>query len=97
MPIETAKEITKVVAESGSSWWQWVLGMLGGFGGTLWAAMGGRVSRIERNMVTKEAFGQHTTDEEKKFEALFNKHDDMANDISAIRASVARIEGHISK
>ena len=97
MPVETTKEVVKIATEAGASWWQWALGIAGGFGGTIWAASVGRLGRVERNMVTKEELKDHTNDEDEKFSALFNKADSMANDITAIRIAVARIEEHTSK
>ena len=98
MPMETGKEIVKVAVESSSGGWlQWVAGGIVGGVGWVWAHVTGRLKKIEQTMVTAAYLKEHVDDENQKFKELFTKHDGIIDKVSDIQASVARIEGAISR
>ena len=100
MPQEAVKEAAKVIVETSGSFsevWAWATGGLGAVGAALWGHVTGRLKKIEGQMVTAAYLKEHVDDENKKFEALFTKHDAMINKVGSIAESVARIEGKLDQ
>lgn len=99
MPIETAKEVGKVVVETTgtfSSLWQWIVTAIGGGLMGLWGHITGRVKELEKHQVTESMLRDHIDDESQKFDAIFTKTDHMNEKLHSIGESVARIEGALA-
>ena len=100
MPVEQAKEAAKVLVETSGSLsgvWSWIITALGGSVVGLWGHVTGRIKKLEDTIATSTMLKDHIEDENEKFNAIFEKMDHSADKISTIAASVARIEGVLSR
>ena len=91
MPIETTKDVAKVVTENVSAWssiWQWTIGGIGTGLVGMWGHVTGRLKKLEETLVTAQQMKEHTEQEDKKFEDLFHE-------VREIGKAVARIEGKL--
>lgn len=101
MPAETAKEAAKAAIEvSGSGMWQWFAGSLSVVGAGIagvWGHVTGRIKTLEEIAVSKKQLEDHTREENEKFAALFDKHDDLMREVTVVGKAVARIEGKLDQ
>ena len=75
---------TVAVAVTGSAAW-------------MWRHLTGRITLLEEKIVGQKAFDQHVRDQDAQFRRLYDKHDEIKDEMSEVREGVARIEGVLSR
>ena len=93
------KEIAHIVTDHGviSTIWQWIVAGVVGVGGWFWRHIDGRVNKLESAHTPRSILEQHILDEDKQFDVLFKKHDDVLEKLTLIAVDVATIKGKLSQ
>ena len=74
-----------------------VAGVVTGTAAWVWRHLTGRIARLEDKVVGREKFDDHVREQDAAFRRLYDKHDEIKDEISDIKSGVARIEGTLSK
>ena len=77
-------------------WYETAAVTVTGSAAWVWRHLTGRISDLEKKIVGQEAFDRHVLEQDAQFRRLYDKHDEIRDEVSDVKAGVARIEGTLS-